>query len=39
MLKADAEYEKKSQVFDYEWLFKKVNSIVSGLDTKVRLGV
>ena len=39
MLKADAEYEAKSRLFDYEWLFKKVKSIVSGLDTKVNLRV
>ena len=39
MLKADSEYDEKSRVFDYEWLFKKVKSIVSGLDTKVNLRV
>ena len=39
MLKSDARYEEKSKVFDYEWLFKKVKSIVSGLDTKVNLRV
>ena len=39
MLKADSEYDEKSRVFDYEWLFKKVKFIVSGLDTKVNLRV
>ena len=39
MLKADSDYEVKSQNFDYEWLFKKVKAIVSGLDTKVNLRV
>ena len=39
MLKADTNYEEKSRVFDYEWLLKKVKSIVSGLDTKVNLRV
>ena len=34
MLKADSDYEVKSQNFDYEWLFKKAKAIVSGLDTK-----
>ena len=39
MLKADNEYEDESKKFDYKWLFKKVKSIVSGLDTKVNLRV
>ena len=39
MIKADSEYEVKSKVFDYAWLFEKVKAIVSGLDTKVNLRV
>ena len=39
MLRADSEYEMKSKTFDYKWLFQKVKSIVSGLDTKVNLRV
>mmetsp|Transcript_11443 Transcript_11443/g.16184 ORF Transcript_11443/g.16184 Transcript_11443/m.16184 type:complete len:134 (-) Transcript_11443:1703-2104(-) len=39
MLKGDSEYEARSKTFDYEWLFKKVKTIVSGLDTKVNLRV
>ena len=39
MIKTDPEYEDKSRTFDYEWIFKKVKMIVSGLDTKVNLRV
>ena len=39
MVKADTEYDEKSKIFDYVWLFKKVKTIVSGLDTKVNLRV
>ena len=39
MLKADSDYEVKSQHFDYEWWFKKMKAIVSVLDTKVNARV
>ena len=39
MLKVDSDYEVESQRFNYEWLFKKVKAIVSGLDTKVSFRV
>ena len=39
MLRVDSEYEMKSKTFDYKWLFPKMKSIVSGLDTKVNLRV
>ena len=39
MIKTDSEYEEKSKTFDYAWLFEKVKTIASGLDTKVNLRV
>ena len=39
MIKTDSEYEEKSKTFDHAWLFEKVKTIVSGLDTKVNLRV
>ena len=39
MIKTDSKYEEKSKIFDYAWLFEKVKTIVSGLDTKVNLRV
>ena len=39
MLKAENDFEVKSKVFDYKWIFLKVKLIVSGLDTKVNLRV
>ena len=39
MLKTDAEYEKKSKIFNYKWILNKTKVIVSGLDTKVNLRV
>ena len=39
MLKTEEDYKSKYKHFDYEWLFKKVKAIVSGLDIKVNLRV
>ena len=39
MLKADAEHEQQSKDFDYRWIFGKVKTVISGLDTKVNLRV
>ena len=39
MLRADSEFELKSKTLDHKWLFEKVKTIVSGLDTKVNLRV
>ena len=39
MLKDDSDYDVKSHNFDYEWLFKKVKAIVSGLDAKLNVRV
>ena len=39
MLKADAEHKQESRDFDYKWIFGKVNTTVSGLNTKVNLRV
>ena len=39
VIRADSDFETKSKIFDYKWLFDKVKTIVSGLDTKVNLCV
>ena len=39
VIKANEEFEEKLKVFDHEWLFTKVKTTLSGLDTKVKLCV
>ena len=39
MIQTDSKYEEKAKIFDHAWLFQKVKTIVSGLDTKVNLRV
>ena len=39
MLKDNAEHKQKSRNFNYKWIFSKVKTIVSGLDTRVNLRV
>ena len=38
-IEADLEHEKKANTFDHGLMFRKVNTIVSGLDTKVNIRV
>ena len=39
MIKANAKFEEKSNLFNYKWLLPKVKTIVSGLYTKVNIRV